>query len=384
MDEDCLRLDIIVPVTVTDRKTELRDHSRKPILIWFSNDEFRPRSDGSVLATRGDMIIVKVNYRVGVLGFLTTGFGSEVPGNAGLMDQQLALEWVQRNIWDFGGDGNRVTLYGERGGLGTTSLHLYLEYSQPYFHRAIIPNDVSMPWNLPESSVSEAKELAYRAGCNLSMNLTSITQIVSCLRSLSVEELIQISYELEVMVNNKITWGPVKDGVLFPATAYISSEYVIDSQNIMLGVESWNDLNIVGTLIGRNDVTEGVSQREYNRIVSDISDSFNLTKQSPIIFSAIQQTYNNWEDPTSPISRAHSTLSLLYGWNILYPVYEFLTVWSQDDNDSCVYLFVYDSEALGQSFRLFDLILGEEQSTDMSDIISQNLISYWSNFVKQG
>lgn len=70
-----------------------------------------------------DVVLVTMNYRLGVLGFLSTG-DSVAPGNFGLKDQVLALKWVQKNIKNFGGDPQRVTIFGSSAGAGSVHLHV--------------------------------------------------------------------------------------------------------------------------------------------------------------------------------------------------------------------------------------------------------------------
>lgn len=81
---------------------------------------------GSKLAEVGDVVVVIIQYRTGVFGFLYTN--DEMPSNLGLWDQRLALEWINQNIAAFGGDPHQVTVFGESAGAISLSIHLVSSY----------------------------------------------------------------------------------------------------------------------------------------------------------------------------------------------------------------------------------------------------------------
>ena len=93
--------------------------------------------DGSILSATQNVIVVSIEYRVESLGFLYLGT-PEAPGNQGLYDQQLALQWIQNNIHWYGGDAQRVTLFGESAGAVSVGLHLLSPKSRPLFQNAIL------------------------------------------------------------------------------------------------------------------------------------------------------------------------------------------------------------------------------------------------------
>src|SRR5262249_53347504 len=101
---------------------------RRPVLVWIYGGSFDagataiPMYDGAYMAAQQDVVVVTLNYRIGALGFLAGTDG--LTGNYGLMDQQLALEWVQENIAAFGGDPDQVTLFGQSAGAMSVGLHL--------------------------------------------------------------------------------------------------------------------------------------------------------------------------------------------------------------------------------------------------------------------
>merc|ERR1712180_553682 len=93
--------------------------------------------NGIPLAALGDVIVVTINYRLNVFGFLTTG-DEALPGNLGLMDQIKALEWIKENIGAFGGDSNRITIFGESAGSASVNFHMISPRSRGLFNRAVL------------------------------------------------------------------------------------------------------------------------------------------------------------------------------------------------------------------------------------------------------
>jgi para-nitrobenzyl esterase len=137
--EDCLYLNVWTPRA---------DRGRRPVLVWIHGGAFILGSgsqtlyDGSTLARRGDVVVVTINYRLGVLGFLRTRdrFGQRLPatGNEGLLDQIAALEWVRDEIEAFGGDPGNVTIFGESAGAMSCATLLGLPRARGLFQRAIL------------------------------------------------------------------------------------------------------------------------------------------------------------------------------------------------------------------------------------------------------
>jgi carboxylesterase type B len=110
--EDCLYLNIWSPV-----ESQETENGLKPVLFWIHGGGYYfgssnwDQTDGEVLAAKGDVVVVTINYRLGQFGFLYTGT-DDAPGNIGLWDQAMALKWVNENIIYFGGDPNQITLIG--------------------------------------------------------------------------------------------------------------------------------------------------------------------------------------------------------------------------------------------------------------------------------
>ena len=135
--EDCLFLNVVTPGC---------DDAARPVLVWIHGGGFvngsssTPWYDGTRLATRGDVVVVTLNYRLGALGFLWLGDLDDryrSSGVNGLLDQAAALRWVQENIAAFGGDPGNVTVFGESAGAMSVSCLLALPAARGLFHKAI-------------------------------------------------------------------------------------------------------------------------------------------------------------------------------------------------------------------------------------------------------
>ena len=100
-----------------------------------------PSYDGTNLAKKGDAVVVTLNHRLNVLGFLDlSAYGDKYAksGNAGLLDLVAALQWVNKNIESFGGDARNVTIFGQSGGGGKVSTLLATPSARGLFHKAIV------------------------------------------------------------------------------------------------------------------------------------------------------------------------------------------------------------------------------------------------------
>jgi para-nitrobenzyl esterase len=136
--EDCLYLNVYTPAV---------DAARRPVLLWIHGGAFsvgsggEPLYDGGALAERGDIVVVTINYRLGVLGFLYWSEAERqrlgVTANAGCLDQIAALRWVRDNIDAFGGDRNQVTIAGESAGAYSVAMLLGMPLARGLFHRAM-------------------------------------------------------------------------------------------------------------------------------------------------------------------------------------------------------------------------------------------------------
>jgi para-nitrobenzyl esterase len=114
--------------------------ARRPVMVWIHGGAYKfgsaddPAYDGSRLSRDGDLVVVTLNYRVGIEGFARI---EGAPANRGLLDQVAALEWVRENITAFGGDPERVTVFGESAGAGSVAALMTMERAKGLFRRAV-------------------------------------------------------------------------------------------------------------------------------------------------------------------------------------------------------------------------------------------------------
>lgn len=155
LSEDCLFLNVWTPA--------VDDGGERPVMVWFHGGGFTSGSGSSTayegvnLAQRGDVVVVTVNHRLNVFGYLALGHygeGFEDSSVAGVLDMVQALEWVRENIANFGGDPNTVTIFGESGGGAKVSTLMTTPAAKGLFHRAVVQSGAMI--RFPEQDVAQS------------------------------------------------------------------------------------------------------------------------------------------------------------------------------------------------------------------------------------
>ncbi|XP_063794569.1 bile salt-activated lipase-like [Pseudophryne corroboree] len=219
---DCLYLNIWVPQSRSAVSTKL------PVMVWIYGGGFLLGGgqganfldnylyDGEELALRGNVIVVTFNYRVGPLGFLSTG-DANAPGNYGLWDQHMAIAWVKRNIAAFGGDPENITIFGESAGAASVSLQTLTPYNVGLIKRAISQSGVGLcPWAIQQDPLRWAKQIAGKVGCPVH----DTAELANCLRSTDPSA-ITLAYQLSLVnlsypLVHYLAYSPVIDGDFLP------------------------------------------------------------------------------------------------------------------------------------------------------------------------
>lgn len=205
--EDCLKLNVFTPGT---------DNRARPVMVWMHGGGFTSGSgnyliyDGTLLAKKEDVVVVSVTHRLNIFGFLHVADlgGDEWAGatNAGVQDLVAALQWVKGNIAAFGGDPDRVTIFGQSGGGGKTTTLMAMPSAKGLFHRCIAQSGSALR-GITASDATAATE-RFLAKLNIDKNQ------LARLRELTPQQIQQALYSEPAIAG--LGTGPVIDGTVIP------------------------------------------------------------------------------------------------------------------------------------------------------------------------
>ena len=223
-DENCLRVNIWTP--------NLKNGKKHPVMVWLHGGGYSagsgqelPSYDGAALSKKGDVVVVSLNHRLNVLGFLDlSAFGDKYAksGNVGLLDLVAALQWVNNNIANFGGDPSNITIFGQSGGGGKVSTLLATPAAEGLFHKAIVQS----------GSMIQAMEANY----SRRIGLATLSELG--IPPSRIDEIQKVPYEQLLDAGNKAVakikaeadkegfsffifgWAPTVDGTVLPAQPF--------------------------------------------------------------------------------------------------------------------------------------------------------------------
>uniref|UniRef100_A0A8D9BJA1 Carboxylic ester hydrolase n=1 Tax=Cacopsylla melanoneura TaxID=428564 RepID=A0A8D9BJA1_9HEMI len=206
--EDCLNLNVYTP--------KLNSSAKLPVMFLIHGGGFT--TGGAKFSKEKylmdqDVVYVSINYRLGVLGFIS--FGDQVvPGNQGMKDQVLALRWVHDNIEQFGGDPNKVTIFGFSAGGASVDFHVISPQSKDLFRSAILQSGTaSCPWAVTPQNIARqrAEAVATLLGCPSKPT----SEAVACLQAVPAESFVAVNAKFEQWVGSPpVSFAPVIDNYL--------------------------------------------------------------------------------------------------------------------------------------------------------------------------
>ncbi|KAH6923670.1 hypothetical protein HPB50_004562 [Hyalomma asiaticum] len=272
--EDCLHLNIWTPVA--------RYQVPVPVLVSIHGGGFSHGSasvdifNGGILAARSGFVVVSFNYRLGVLGFLDAK-STEAPGNVGLMDQNLALRWIQAHIHHFRGDPSKVTIFGVSAGAMSAHAHVLSPMSRGLFRTACLMSGTFHSPDFVEhvsDSMSKGDVVARRVGC-LVGNTTlasSPESVVACLRTKRADDLVHC-YNRKFQVQDISVLADVSPTSSCPKIRLRRSKTAPSTQpDLIVGVTT--DEGVTALLYPRRhellaEKIEGLDEAYFNRSIHE-------------------------------------------------------------------------------------------------------------------
>ena len=403
MDEDCLYLNIFIP----GRESIIRSQNRA-VMIWIYGGGFQTGSqdsyDAKAFVGLNDVILVTLNYRLSLLGFLSTA-EDNWSGNYGLWDQHMAIMWVNKHIESFGGDPQRVTIFGESSGSASVIYQAMYEGNSGLFQRVIAQSgSANSPWTYERNPSQRYHNFANKSRC---LNeTTSARNVIQCLRNLPVSEIIEL-------VEYDDDFNAVKDGkfvTVRPTDVFLNATD-----------ESWSILKRMGKLdliIGVNSAeggeliplidiltgTKGYSREAFENIIVPFAIERVKIKESVTLSKAIIHQYFDWSDPENKAKVFKNTVDLISDIEYNDPVTRTALAHSDTDENGQLFFYVFDYNGLLSDDRLdgashveeIPFVLGFP--TDFQFLytmygltipenefeLSRKLMKYWSNFAKTG
>ncbi|XP_032082911.1 neuroligin-4, X-linked [Thamnophis elegans] len=391
--EDCLFLNIYVPT-----EDDIHDqNSKKPVMVYIHGGSYMEGTgnivDGSILASYGNVIVVTINYRLGVLGFLSTG-DQAAKGNYGLLDQIQALRWIEENIGSFGGDPKRVTIFGSGAGASCVSLLTLSHYSEGLFQKAIIQSGTALSsWAVNYQPAKYTAILAEKVGCNT----LDTTDLVECFRNKNYKELIQ---QTITPATYHIAFGPVIDGDVIPDDPQILMEQgEFLNYDIMLGVNQGEGLKFVDGIV---DNEEGISPNDFDFSVSNFVDNlYGYPEGKDTLRETIKFMYTDWADKENPETRRKTLVALFTDHQWVAPAVATADLHAQYGSPTYFYAFYHhcqsemkpswaDSAHGDEVPYVFGIpMIGPTElfncNFSKNDVmLSAVVMTYWTNFAKTG
>uniref|UniRef100_A0A4W4G7P9 Carboxylesterase type B domain-containing protein n=1 Tax=Electrophorus electricus TaxID=8005 RepID=A0A4W4G7P9_ELEEL len=407
--EDCLYLNIYVPTEDgpltkkhdessmnRPRDEDIRDRRKKPVMLFIHGGSYMEGAgnmfDASVLAAYGNVIVVTMNYRLGILGFLSTGDQS-AKGNYGLLDQIQALRWLNENIGHFGGDQERITIFGSGAGASCVNLLILSHHSEGLFQRAIAQSGSAISsWSVNYRPLMYTKILAKKVGCSYG----DTADLVDCLRRKSFRELVDQDIQ---PARYHIAFGPVVDGDVVPDDPEIlmqQGEFL--NYDILLGVNQGEGLKFVDDSEGE----DGISAASFDYTISNFVDNlYGYPDGKDILRETIKFMYTDWADRDNGDMRRKTLLALFTDHQWVAPAVATAKLHAEFQSPVYFYTFHHHCQTEARP-EWADAAHGDEipyifgvpmvGATDLfpcnfskNDVmLSAVVMTYWTNFAKSG
>ncbi|UYV78363.1 FTSJ3 [Cordylochernes scorpioides] len=387
MSEDCLFLNLWAP----------SNRSNMAVLIHIYGGGFEIGSSDyyehnpQYLSARTNMVVVTFNYRLSSLGFLDLnreGFY----GNMGLKDQILAFKWVNKYIRIFGGNPNKVTLYGLSSGSMSIAFHLSIAENKNLFKRAFLQSGVSNNpfFHFSKTRIQKGIDLYYQVlNCN-----PNSSEVLQCLQSKTPEEILKAEEETTKIMSYTAFW-PKLNGKLLPFTSILdfTKKNIILKKDIIIGLTT-NEVSLESMRLPQYFASINATKQDainYIEYISGQSDSKEFTQ--------IANTYLKNVRDYDYEKYVRVFKEFLEDATVRCPVFYFSNIMASKNNRVFFYYFTHQTEynVKNDSTRPIGAVHGEDQQyvlglplrgylsyTPKEIKFSNRMMDYVGNFAKKG
>jgi para-nitrobenzyl esterase len=384
--EACLALNIWTP--------NLNDGKKRPVLFWIHGGGFTagssqelPSYDGENLSKKGDVVVVSINHRLNILGYLDlSAYGEKYKNSANLsiLDMKAALEWVKTNISNFGGDPENVTIFGQSGGGAKVNTLMAMPSAKGLFQKAV---NESGSFRTAMLEKSETQSIAAEVLKALDLNADQVDSLQKVpftqLSAAGKKALTVVADKMKAAgkpaVGFGLSWGPSRDGEVLPYQLFSKEAFDL-SKNVPLLIGTTKNEFAMFRGPGLSDDKPQLVQDFIKKTHGDKADAY---------IAAVKKAYPNDTKPTDlldvdvmfrpgAVVQANEKSAVMGG----APVY--------------MYLFTWQSPSLGGKFKavhcmeipfVFNNIARCEEMTGGTKeayILADKMSQAWINFARNG
>uniref|UniRef100_G1PXV7 Carboxylic ester hydrolase n=1 Tax=Myotis lucifugus TaxID=59463 RepID=G1PXV7_MYOLU len=388
--EDCLYLNIYTPA-------DLRRKSRLPVMVWIHGGGLvvggASTYDGLPLSAHENVVVVIIQYRLGLWGFFSTG-DEHSRGNWGHLDQLAALRWVQDNIANFGGDPGSVTIFGASAGAESVSVLVLSPLAKNLFHRAISESGVSLTSSLVKKDTkATAQQIATFAGCQT----TTSAVMVHCLRQKSEEELLETSLKMKHCLGQGLSsleaqpFNVLCDGVLLLKMPESLAEKQLNSPYIV-GINQQEFGWMIPMMMGFPISEDKLDQKTASSL---LWKSYSVTNIPEALIPAVIEKYlGGTEDPVKKKDRFLDLLG-----DVAFGVPAVTVARGHRDAGAPTYMYEFryrpsfsavtrPKTVIGdhgdEIFSVFGAPFLKDGASEEEIKLSKMMMKFWANFARNG
>ena len=382
--ENCQSLNVWTP--------GINDQKKRPVMVWFHGGGFTtgsyvelPSYDGENLSRKADLVVVSVNHRLNVLGFLDlSAYGEKYrnSANAGLMDLVAALQWVKQNIAQFGGDPDNVTIFGQSGGGGKVTSLMNAPSAKGLFQKAIVQSG-SYLTGFTESSVARRIAAGILDELHLQPSQVDSLQTIPYerLNNAAKKAMGKVTAALRAEGKNVpgfgLMWGPNLDSSFLPYQPD-APEAIALSKNIPLLVGSTKN-EFTPFIPGSRDMTMDAARTSLQKKYGEKADAYMAAVLKAYPETTKPSDYIDIDNIFRPGAIRQANQKAMPG---AAPVYMYLFTWQSPVLDGafkamhCMEIpFVFDNIS-----RCEEMTGGGKDAYALADKMS----SAWANFARTG